>query len=154
MDQRFRGTFEQKIDDKGRVNVPQRFRDLLLAGENDRIFITNSRVEGVSCLDAYPPAEWAKIEERLAERKDPDSDITRFYLNYYVPGVQECQLDRQGRILLPPRLREYADLDREAIFFGVVHMFRIFNRNSHRTVIDSGEKPLIDNPRIVPGFGI
>ena len=71
-----------------------------------------------------------------------------------MPGVQECQLDRQGRILLPPRLREHAQLERDAIFFSVVNMFRIFNRDAHRSVSGSGEQILIDNPRIVPGFGI
>jgi MraZ protein len=154
MDQRFRGTFEQKIDDKGRVNVPQRFRDIIRAGDDNRVLITNSRLDGVTCLDAYLPEEWAKFEERVAERKDPDSPIARFYLNYYLPGVTECQIDGQGRILLPPRLRDHAQLEREAIFFGVVNMFRIFNRDAHRTVSGKGEQILIDNPGIVPGFGI
>jgi MraZ protein len=154
MDLSFRGTFEQKIDDKGRINVPQRFRDIIRFGDDNRILITNSRLDGLTCLDAYLPAAWTKFEEKLTERKDLDPAISRFYLNFYVPGVTECQLDGQGRILLPPRLRGHAQLDRDAVFFGVVSMFRIFNPDTHRSVTTSGEQILIDNPGIVPGFGI
>jgi MraZ protein len=154
MSARFHGTFDQKIDDKGRVNVPQKFRDVLRAVQDDRIYITYSRLEGKPCLDAYPYEEWGKFLERLEARKDLDPDLNRFYYNVYLPGVQECLLDRQGRILLPTRLRDHARLGKDVVFTGIMHMFRIWDRDAHQTVFESSEQVLIDNPRIVPGVGI
>jgi MraZ protein len=152
MNPMFRGTYDQRIDEKGRVNIPQRFREAL--GKEDRICITNSRVNGVVCLDAYPYTAWAAFEERLEGRTDLSDDDQSLYLNYYLPGVQECQLDRQGRILLPPRLREHAQLSKDVVFVGQLRMFRLFDRDARRPIFASGDQVLIDNPRKMPGFGI
>src|SRR5713101_8200010 len=105
----FRGTFEHTIDDKGRVSVPERFRELLLATNDDRLVITNVRIASVPCLDVYPHAAWVQLEERLQAKPQFNPRVVDFQ-NYYVASAHDCVLDKQGRILLPPPLREHAAL--------------------------------------------
>lgn len=151
----FRGTFEQKTDDKGRVNVPLKLREVLGPGSEEvRLVITNSRMAGKPCLDAYPYQAWADFERRLLAKTDLDPDHANFYLNYYVPSAQECPLDKQGRILLPTRLRDYAGLGKDLVFTGALNIFRIWAREAWQPVFESGERVAIDNPQLIPGFGI
>jgi len=150
----FRGTYEQKIDDKGRVNVPVKFRDVLRSGEDERLFITNSRLQNVPCLDAYPYSAWQRLEARLRDRSDLPPHLLAFYITYYLPGVHECPVDKQGRVLVPPRLRDYAGLVKEVVFTGQLDMLRIWHREAWQPVFSSGERVLVENPEIIPGFGI
>jgi transcriptional regulator MraZ len=150
----FRGTFEQRVDDKGRVAIPQRWREILSVSGSERLLITNSRAGSVPCLDAYPAKAWERLEEKLlSDSQTLTADERMFYLNFYIPEVQECVLDRQGRILLPGRLRSYAKLDKDVLFTGVLNMFKIWDPAAQRPVHEAGEQVLINNPQIVPGFG-
>jgi MraZ protein len=138
----FRGHFETRIDEKGRVNVPVRFRDVLQDLGDDRVFITNLCVGDVRCLEARPYAEWLKLETRIAERTDWSAEAMEFYDNFYLPGAQECQVDKQGRLLIPPTLRDYAELsrDREVMFAGSRNKFRIWDKPKWQVVHAAGEQ--------------
>lgn len=152
MDLRLVGIFDQKVDEKGRVNVPQRFRDLLKATQDERIYVTASIIEKAPCLDAYPHPEWETFLARLDEsRANLDPNLRRYYYNCYLPAVQETEMDRQGRILLPTRLRDHAHLVKDVVFTGVNNLFRVWNAETHRSVFDSSQKYLLENPEIVPG---
>ena len=98
----FRGKFEHTIDDKGRVSVPARFREYLQATNDDRVVITNFVISEERCLDVYPHAAWLVLEERIRSKPQFDQRLLQFQ-NYYVANAHECVLDKQGRILLPPR---------------------------------------------------
>lgn len=150
----FRGTFTQKIDEKGRVSVPARFREVLDGTGSDQIFITNFRVDGHPCLDFYPQAKWMEMEARLREPADRPPSVIKFFQNFYLPGVQECQVDKQGRVLLVPRLREYASLDKEVIFAGVLDKVRIFSVDNWNKVFTGGEQSLPDEPEVLTELGI
>ncbi len=150
----FRGTFTQKIDEKGRVSVPARFRELLEGTGSDEIFLTNFRMDGNPCLDLYPHAKWLALEARLAEPADRPPSVIKFFQNFYFPGVQECQIDKQGRILLAPRLREWAGLDKEAVFAGVMGKVRIFSVDNWNKVFASGEQSLPEEPEVLKELGI
>jgi MraZ protein len=150
----FFGTFEHSIDEKGRVNVPAKFRDTLRASGDDRLFITNFVFQNVHCLDVYPPAAWFRFLGRVQERPQLDPRIINVVQNYYLAGTQECQIDRQGRILIPPRLRDYAGLKKDAIFAGALEKFRIWDRDSFGPVSASGEQTLIENPNILTELGL
>lgn len=150
----FRGTFAQKIDEKGRVSVPARFREVLEGTGSDQLFVTNFRSEGQPCLDVYPHAKWLALEERLRTPADRPPSVIKFFQNFYFPGVQECQIDKQGRILLVPRLREYAGLDKDVIFAGVMDKFRIFSVDNWNKVFASGEQNLPEEPEVLTELGI
>lgn len=149
----FRGTFEHTIDDKGRVSVPARFREALQATNDDRVVITNFLMGAVRCLDVYPHAAWTQLEERLRAKPQFNQRILRFQ-NYYVAGAHDCVLDKQGRILLPPPLREYAALKRDVVFTSALDKFRIWDQQQWKKVFGEAEQGLIDRPEDLSELGI
>jgi MraZ protein len=150
----FHGTFEHTIDEKGRVNVPVKFRDHLRATGDDRLFFTNFIVKGVKCLDVYPYAAWVELESRLREKPQFDPNVIDFFHNYYFAGAHECQLDKQGRVLVPPLLRQYASLKRDVMFTGALAKFRLWDRDAWAPVFRSGEQLLMENPSFLGQIGI
>lgn len=149
----FRGKFEHSIDDKGRVSVPARFREHLQAMNDDRVVITNFMVASVRCLDVYPHAAWVQLEERLRTKPQFDPRILRFQ-NYYFANAHDCLLDKQGRILLPPSLREYAGLDKEVVFTSALEKFRIWSREKWSQVFGEAEQGILENPQDLAELGI
>ncbi len=150
----FRGTFEQRIDEKGRVNVPAKFRDALNDLGEEILFVTNFRVGDARCLEARPYSEWVKLEARVASRSDLSAAAMEFYDNYYLPGAQECPIDKQGRLLVPPVLREYAGLVKEVVFAGGRGKFRIWEKSKWSTVHLAGEQRGVSDPGVLTELGL
>jgi MraZ protein len=150
----FRGTFETRIDDKGRVNVPVKFREVLKDLGDNRLFVTNLRVGDVRCLEGRPHSEWLKLEARIAERTDLSPAAMEFYDNFYLPGAQECAIDSQGRLLVPPTLREYAGLLKEVVFTGSRGKFRIWDKAKWHPVHTAGEQIGISEPGVMSELGL
>ncbi len=149
----FRGKFEHTIDDKGRVSVPVRFREFLQATNDDRVVITNFMISSVRCLDVYPHAVWVQLEEKLRAKPQFDQRILRFQ-NYYFANAHDCVLDKQGRILLPPTLREYAGLKKDAVFTSALEKFRIWDREQWSQVFGEAEQSFIERPEDLNDLGI
>ena len=141
----FRGKFEHTIDDKGRISVPARFREFLQASGDDRVVITNFVISAARCLDVYPYAAWLRLEEQLRAKPQFDQRVMRFQ-NFYVANAHECVLDKQGRILLPPTLREYAGLKRDAVFTSALDKFRIWDKGQWDRVFGEAEQSFIERP--------
>lgn len=125
----FRGTFFHTLDDKARVAIPRKFRELLPAGEGDaRVVVTRSVGPGPKTLDVYPIKEWEKLEDRI--RQMPQfQDRTRTFKRLYLHPAQELVLDSQGRILLPGDLRDSISLSKEAVFTGDLEKFLIWSKD-------------------------
>lgn len=107
----FMGEFEHSLDIKQRLIVPSRFRD----GLGDRFILTRGLD---SCLFAYPMAEWAIIEAKLETLPLTKADA-RAFSRLFFSGATECEVDKQGRIVLPSNLRQHAKIDRELVVIGV-----------------------------------
>lgn len=120
----FRGRSTHNLDDKGRLIIPARFREVLKAQHDDRLVITNLR----RCLVAYPFEEWRSIENKAASLSDVDEHIKAF-LRLIISGAAECPVDRQGRVLVPPSLREYARLEKEIVLVGMLKHFEIWDKS-------------------------
>ncbi|OPX20456.1 MAG: division/cell wall cluster transcriptional repressor MraZ [Desulfobacca sp. 4484_104] len=121
----FRGSYFHVIDDKGRISIPQRYREILQGRQDNYLIVTN--LDGY--LLAFPLSEWEVIEQRLGQLALLRKDF-RSFQRFFVSGAAECQLDRQGRILIPPHLREYARLEKETVLAGAVRCFEIWNRQA------------------------
>ena len=105
------GGYDHTIDKKGRVFVPAKFRDDL--GEN---FIVCRGITGKRCLCIYPYAEWEKLVKKISELPSAQaSGIKRFIFD----GAFNVEFDAQGRIVIPPTLREYASLEASAHLIGM-----------------------------------
>lgn len=113
------GEFQHTIDAKGRLIIPSRFRDGLGAH-----FICTRGLDG--CLSLYPMAEWEALAARLKQLPTTQSNA-RAFVRFLFAGATECVLDRQGRILIPGPLREYAQLDRDVVILGVSNRAEVWS---------------------------
>lgn len=133
----FTGTHYHFMDNKGRVSIPSRYREILQEGNDYPIYLTNfqqkfqaNAPEQYRYLIAFPYSEWQKIEAMFAERQIFSTELRNFQ-RYIVSRAEECPLDRQGRILVPPTLREHAKISREVCVVGAVRCFEIWDRAAY-----------------------
>lgn len=115
----FMGEYNHSIDAKGRVIVPAKFREEL--GEE---FVVTLGLDG--CLFVYPDNEWQSFVAKLKEL--PGNKEARQLQRYFMAGAATCEVDKQGRILLPAKLREQAALEKEIVFVGVVGKIEIWSK--------------------------
>ena len=120
----FRGRFENTIDSKGRISVPSKFREVLASHYDERLILTNFD----ECLWAYPVKEWQAIEEKVSTLPQFKPEVKALQ-RVFISAASECPLDKQGRILIPPSLREYAGIEREVVFVGMVKRIEIWAKN-------------------------
>jgi len=129
----FRGRFEHSVDEKGRLAIPSKFREALDSESRIPVFfITNFD----KCLVAYPEKEWKELEQKISELPQFDPKVISFQ-RYYISGAAECQIDKAGRILLPPNLRRFANLEKECMVSGAVSKFEIWSRESWQEEFDT-----------------
>lgn len=121
----FRGSSFHTIDEKGRFVIPSRFRDVIRASGSDGIMV--SKLDG--CLKAYTVEEWGKIESRILDLA-VRSDSMRRFRRVFIGGASSCPCDKQGRVLIPPLLRQYGGLNREIVLVGVLDHFEIWDRTN------------------------
>jgi MraZ protein len=135
----FKGTYRHKIDPKGRLPVPAAFRRLLAAAGAERLVLTPLD----QCLAAYPPEEWSRLEGQLAALpafSRPVKTLSRLLASRAV----DCALDVQGRILLPPALRQAAHLTREAVLVGVLNRIELWEPDAWSSFLRESERVLDD----------
>lgn len=113
----FRGHFEHAIDAKGRTSLPARFRDALEAKDGEICLILTPALFD-PCLHCYPLRAWEELEAKIAALPQFEPNVVAFRRKYLSAAV-ECELDKQGRILVPPSLREHADLHKEVLWAGM-----------------------------------
>ena len=119
----FRGVAQINLDVKGRMAFPSRYRDKLIQSSDGQVVVT---VDRDHCLLIYPLPEWERIEQKLIRL--PTLNRTARRLQRLLIGhATECQLDGNGRILLPPPLREFAGLDKKAVLIGQGNKFELWD---------------------------
>ena len=124
----FMGEYNHTIDAKGRLIIPSRFRELL--GEE---FVLTRGLDG--CLSIYPMDEWVAFEEKLRALPLTNKDA-RTFSRFFVAGATTCQLDKQGRILVPQTLRQFAGLDKDVVLTGNLNRIEVgAKRSGARTAI-------------------
>ena len=123
----FRGFSTVSIDNKGRLAVPSRFRDRLMAMTGGCLVQTLNPLD--RSLWLYPLTEWELIEAKLAALSDFDKQSRR--AKQMMRGyATDCQLDTQGRILLSQELRDYAEIKRLAVILGQGNKFEVWDQAS------------------------
>ena len=117
----FMGEYNHTIDSKGRLIVPAKFREQL--GEE---FVATRGLDG--CLFVYPKEEWQVMEAKFREVSQFSKDARKF-ARFFFAGAVTCEVDKQGRILLPAVLREVAGIGKEAVLAGVVNRIEIWSKD-------------------------
>jgi len=120
----FTGVYQHQIDAKGRTSLPSRFREVLAAQGADKLFVTTDLFD--ACLQAYAPAQWTAFTQKVAALSQFDPSV-RLLVRSFVAPAQECPVDKVGRILIPPPLREHAGLADEVTWAGTVERIEIWS---------------------------
>ena len=116
----FMGEYNHTIDAKGRLIIPSKFRESL--GDE---FVVTKGMDG--CLFVYDNEEWKKFEEKLLSLPMMDKQVRQF-TRYFLAGAASVEVDKQGRILIPSVLREFADITKYAVLVGVGSRIEIWSR--------------------------
>ena len=145
----FRGNSPARIDDKGRLKVPTAFKSLLESKYGRELYITSLTGEYVRI---YPMPVWLELEQKLSEVPSTNPSKARFLdrVNYY---GQTGELDTQGRVLIPTRLREAATMSGEVDVLGQSIYLDVWNHD--RFLLKMQREPFTDDDaRALSGFGI
>ena len=119
----FRGRYEHTIDPKGRLSIPSKFREILVANYDERLILTNFD----NCLWAYPVREWKLVEEKVAALPQFKPEVKALQ-RFFISAASECPLDPNGRIIVPPPLRRYASLETDVVIVGATKRFEIWSK--------------------------
>lgn len=116
----FMGEYNHTIDAKGRLIVPSKFRETL--GDT---FVVTKGLDG--CLFVYDNKEWGIFEEKLKSLPITNKEARQF-VRFFLAGAAEVEVDKQGRILVPNVLREFAELNKDVVLIGVASRIEIWSK--------------------------
>jgi MraZ protein len=145
----FRGSYPARIDDKGRLKIPNAFRALVDGQQGTGLYITSLNGESVRL---YPMAVWLGVEQRLAKMPSSHPARMKFLdrVNYY---GQVAEFDVQGRVLIPARLRDAAAMSGDVDVLGQVEYLDVWNHE--RFLAKLTREPFTDDDlRALADFGI
>lgn len=125
------GTHDHTLDDKSRLTLPAKFRQVFAGG----VVVTRGLDP---CLVAYPRDEWARSQSRIAELDTLSGEARSLQRVVYANAV-EGDLDKQGRIVIPAALKEFAALDRDVVVAGVNDHLEIWDRAAWRRELTESE---------------
>ena len=142
----FMGEYNHTIDAKGRLIIPSKFRESL--GDE---FVVTKGMDG--CLFVYDNEEWKKFEEKLLSLPMMDKQVRQF-TRYFLAGAASVEVDKQGRILIPSVLREFADITNDAVLVGVGSRIEIWSRERWEGTVSFEDMDEISNHMFELGIGI
>lgn len=127
----FMGEYQHSLDAKGRLIIPAKFRE--------ELGLTAVMTRGLdNCLFLFPQSEWEILEEKL--KSLPLTKATaRQFVRFFFSGATECDLDKQGRIIVPPNLRDYADVEKDTTVIGVSNRIEIWSTESWNAYMAKAE---------------
>ncbi len=141
----FLGTHEPKLDEKGRLILPARFRDELANG----LVMTKGQER---CLYVFPASEFASITERLRQAPVTEKNA-RDYMRVMFAGAHDEIPDKQGRVAIPSGLRTYAGLEKECVVIGANTRLEIWDATAWNTYLADREKTFSDvSSEVLPGL--
>lgn len=116
----FMGTTYNSIDDKNRLIVPSRLRSEL----GNRCVMTKGLD---TCLNIYTMSSWEKQMEKISRMPESDPKV-RAFIRHFCGNAVECELDKQGRIVIPQELKTYAEIDRDLVTMGAMSKIEVWSR--------------------------
>lgn len=128
----FRGSATLSLDSKGRLAVPARYRDALVANGDGKLVLT---ADPSKCLLLYPAADWGPIEEKLNSISSFNPQL-RSYQRVVIGYAEDVELDAAGRMLISPSLRAFAGLDKSVVMIGQGKKFEFWDEGAWQRQCD------------------
>jgi MraZ protein len=139
------GTHTPKLDEKGRIILPARFREELSEG----LVVTRGQER---CIYVFSQAQFKTVHERIAQAP-VTSEEARRYLRVFLSGASDETPDKQGRILLPQLLRDYAGLNKELVIIGVGSRAEIWDAQAWNQYLEKNEESFANQAQeVIPGL--
>lgn len=142
----FRGVNTLNLDAKGRMAMPSRYRDELSEKSDGKLIVT---VDRDHCLLLYPLPEWEEIERKLVRLPSLNKQARRMQ-RLLIGHATDCDLDNNGRLLLPPPLREFAELEKRIVLIGQGNKFEIWDEDRWNAKRDDWLKESDDDDLDLP----
>lgn len=141
----FMGEYQHSIDEKGRLTIPAKFRE----GLGQSFVITRGLDH---CLFVYPMEEWKALEERLKSLPFTKADA-RAFTRFFFSGATECEWDKQGRVNIPPTLRDHAGILKECVVIGVSNRVEIWSKEKWESYFEQAEDSFSEIAEKLVDFG-
>ena len=142
----FMGEYSHNVDAKGRLIVPAKFREQL--GDQ---FVVTKGVDG--CLYVYSQEEWKRIEEKFREVNLTTKDARKF-MRFFFAGAAMCEVDKQGRALIPSKLREFAELTKDVVLVGAAGHIEIWSQERWDALEEEAEESMEDIAERMDDLGL
>ncbi len=142
----FIGEYLHSIDAKGRVIIPSKFRDEL--GDN---FVVTKGLD--NCLFVYPKTEWISFENKLKQLPLTSRDA-RAFVRLFFAGATECELDKQGRVIIPLNLRDHSKIDKDVVIIGVSNRVEIWSKQEWESYNEAADLSYDDIAEKMAELGI
>mgnify|MGYP002408820038 CR=1 FL=1 len=142
----FMGEYQHGLDTKGRLIIPAKFREELGEGAVITRGLDN-------CLFLFPREEWAILEGKLKTLPLTKHDARQF-VRFLFSGATECEMDKQGRIILPPNLREFASIEKDAVVIGVSSRVEIWSKERWESYVNTAEESFEEIAENIVDLGI
>jgi len=136
----FYGEFEHAIDKKGRLIIPSKFREALKEYDIEKLYITRGLDK---CLFVFTESEWKTQESKFKSIPFTKSEARKFNRIYFA-GATQIECDKQGRILIPKYLKDYAGIKRDVMIIGVSNRMEVWSRDEWQKYYSSSKDSFED----------
>ena len=131
----FYGEHEHTIDRKGRLIIPSRFREVMKEHYTERFMATRGLDK---CLFLFPEDEWRAQESRFRALSFTKQEARRFN-RFFFSGAAELSFDRQGRVLIPSYLKDYAGIKRDVVLVGLSNRVEVWDKEGWKKFYEQGK---------------
>ncbi len=132
------GEYKNSLDDKGRLLIPSKLRTEL---EGEQLVLTRG-VE--SCLWLFPAEQWKSLADQITQSTSLFQKRARILKRRIIAPAQEVEIDKAGRITVPPTLREYADLSKDTVILGLENYIEIWNEAAYVQDLEDNEEEFLE----------
>ncbi len=132
----FRGQYTYSLDSKGRISIPAKLRRQLSPEANDSFVMTRGTDR---CIDVYPMDQWHQFEQKLLNL-NPFKPQEAKFIRMILQHATEDKLDVQARILIPPNLIEYAEIEKEVLVLGALKKIELWNPKLYKVYLEQSSE--------------
>jgi len=148
----FLGKYHYSLDPKGRIIIPAPLRDIIFKKyNNSKLYITNAAFD--KCLHIYPLEEWNRLEEKIRTLPKMEEAV-KYFLRRVIASVLECEIDKQGRVLIPVSHREDAGIHSEVVIVGQLDKMEIWDKAEWDAVTDPKKVDAKAFETVLAGYGL